>query len=395
MRNLSILLVCLLLISNNALSQSSAIPKANVLYFKQVSDQAGKGNASAEACLGELYAGGFGTTRDFHKALKWYKSAAHIGNLNGKEQVGKVYQWGIGVKPDPAKAMTIFRELIHRGYMPAATDIGLAYDTGVGVPKDKSVAISWYRKAAFAGDYWGEVRLGLHYAHGEGVRKNSTEAKLWLERAADHEIDCFPEFEDSVPFIINGYMKSKLDQADMDTSIIKAPGIIFVYRNRKAEKVKLMGSSGWPELDNAWLSATRKALLPPWPSSFHSDNKILGFWITAPPDKPHPGFIQPIRHAIQSAVVVPKQVLLHGSQGTGLTTVSFFYMDGKVTDIKITKSSGDKNEDAAAILAVKNAAYPPTPKSYIGRRLHTSITVSFGRYTPAPTETSMRTHTSG
>ncbi len=94
-----------------------------------------------------------------------------------------------------------------------------------------------------------------------------------------------------------------------------------------------------------------------------------------------------IHEAIARASIVPKHVWIFGSKGTGIVKVSFDYLDGKVNNVKIVKSSGDKYEDAAAIQAVKVANYPPTPDLYKGQSMRFFITLKYPSISPAPNST--------
>jgi protein TonB len=57
--------------------------------------------------------------------------------------------------------------------------------------------------------------------------------------------------------------------------------------------------------------------------------------------------------------VYPKVALLQGT--TGETVVSFDYVDGMISNIRVDKSSGSHELDNAAVQAVQKAALPPKP----------------------------------
>jgi hypothetical protein len=63
-----------------------------------------------------MYARGFGVTKDYEKALEWYRKAAAGGS-----------------------AM-------------AENNIGIFYLKGLGIPRDRQEAIKWFRQAAAHGD---------------------------------------------------------------------------------------------------------------------------------------------------------------------------------------------------------------------------------------------------
>lgn len=63
--------------------------------------------------------------------------------------------------------------------------------------------------------------------------------------------------------------------------------------------------------------------------------------------------------AINDQKVYPKASLLKGE--TGETVVSFDYVDGAVSNIRVDRSSGFHDLDAAAVEAVQRAVLPPKP----------------------------------
>lgn len=85
-------------------------------------------------------------------------------------------------------------------------------------------------------------------------------------------------------------------------------------------------------------------------------------------------FTASMKAAIDAAKVYPKEAILGGE--TGVTTVSFDYVNGVVSNIKVDKSSGARSLDKAAMNAVLKAAMPPKPAELAGTS-HFVILVSF------------------
>ena len=82
-----------------------------------------------------------------------------------------------------------------------------------------------------------------------------------------------------------------------------------------------------------------------------------------------------LRSAIQAAVHYPTAArLMHL---TGKTLVDFTFTRGRATVITISRSSGNSGLDQAAIRAVKNAQYPPTPQALGNVVMHFQIWVRF------------------
>lgn len=86
-------------------------------------------------------------------------------------------------------------------------------------------------------------------------------------------------------------------------------------------------------------------------------------------------FAAELHSAIQSAVRYPAAArMMHLA---GKTRVAFDWVDGRVANPRVIASSGSDQLDAAALAAVRDAFYPPTPPELQGRALAFQITVRF------------------
>jgi TPR repeat protein len=79
-----------------------------------------QGNAEAQNGMGALYYHGYGVTRDFKEAIKWYRLAAAQGNLDAQLNLGSMYYEGEGVAEDLARAHMWLSIVADRGYGDAA-----------------------------------------------------------------------------------------------------------------------------------------------------------------------------------------------------------------------------------------------------------------------------------
>jgi TPR repeat protein len=351
-------------------------------YFQQIEAAASKGDMAAETCLGELYADGIGTAPDPVSAFQWYSKAAAGGDPAGKFRVAQAYIYGIGVKKDVANGLQMLDELANRGYAPAESALAALYLGGNGVKKDEHKALALYRHAASVDDYEAELRLGLFYHWGDYVKKDDTEAKRWLGKAANHKLYCLSSFGTLANFLINGYIKPLDPKRHSQNGAAANLRIKYIYKNGRAENAVILLSSGDPDEDQAWLDATRDAVLPPWPDAFHPKDNGLGFLIPAGDGGLSHNFIVSVRKAIDTAKVMPLNVLLHGTKGLGMANVSFDYLDGKATNVKVVSSSDDVDEDAAAVSAIKHAKFGTTPKEYRHKNLHLTISIYFDYVSP-------------
>lgn len=71
-----------------------------VAAYREWSQAAGNGDASAMAALGTLYDTGHGVPQDFTQALRWYLQAAKVGNVRGMFNTGAMYDNGRGTPAD-------------------------------------------------------------------------------------------------------------------------------------------------------------------------------------------------------------------------------------------------------------------------------------------------------
>lgn len=113
--------------------------------------------------------------------------------------------------------------------------------------------------------------------------------------------------------------------------------------------------------------------VPPIPSPIPLPNSV-----PVPPPSPPPIPVQrppsqdsimaqfqaSMKSAIEAAKVYPKEAILAGE--TGVTTVSFDYVNGVVSNIKVDKTSNARSLDKAAMQAVLKAVMPAKPAELAG-----------------------------
>lgn len=134
-----------------------------VAAYREWSQTAGNGDASAMAALGTLYDTGHGVPQDFTQALRWYLQAAKAGNVRGMFNTGAMYDNGRGTPADRIEALRWYASAAERGHGRAAFNAGLIYRDGDGVPRDRAAAIRYFRIAAQNGVQAGRTNLvALH-----------------------------------------------------------------------------------------------------------------------------------------------------------------------------------------------------------------------------------------
>jgi TPR repeat protein len=78
-----------------------------------------KGEPSAYARLGDLYAKGMGVPKDDGEALRWYGEGARRGDPRALFRVGEVYEQGRGVEIDAIEALGWYLVAAQTGYADA------------------------------------------------------------------------------------------------------------------------------------------------------------------------------------------------------------------------------------------------------------------------------------
>ena len=100
-------------------------------------------------------------------------------------RIGEFYEKGEGVSRNYQKAMQWYKHADASGYYPAAmVDIGLLYQHGLGVPRNYRMALNWYRLGVNARSARAMFYLGMLYDHGDGVARNRATAVKWWRKAA-------------------------------------------------------------------------------------------------------------------------------------------------------------------------------------------------------------------
>jgi protein TonB len=107
-----------------------------------------------------------------------------------------------------------------------------------------------------------------------------------------------------------------------------------------------------------------------------------------PPAPPAPtggqvdAFSAAIKRALQAHAneVYPQAAQM--ADETGAPQLTFTYLNGVVTGISLTRSSGFPLLDAAALEDARIASYPPPPNGFEGRTYHITVTVTFQMAAP-------------
>ena len=210
--------------------------EAFTLY--QAAAKAGHGQAAYRTAMCcELGPEDGGTSKDYGKAVQWYRRGAALGDadamfkigmillkglLGQQRNIGEAITWmkraaeqsGQGnphalfelaqlyessqtspeirnkVVADDRYAFELFQQAAAAGHKASQFRLGQAYEYGqLGAAINNRMSITWYTKAAAQGDHQAELALSGWYLTGsEGILQQSdTEAYLWARKAAGSE----------------------------------------------------------------------------------------------------------------------------------------------------------------------------------------------------------------
>ena len=80
-----------------------------------------------------------------------YLEKAKLGNAAAQNRLGLYYEKGQEVTKDYTKAIFWYKKSAEQGHAPAQYNLGDCYLSGNGVSKDYTKAVYWYKKAAEQG----------------------------------------------------------------------------------------------------------------------------------------------------------------------------------------------------------------------------------------------------
>ena len=151
-----------------------------VEWYRKAAEQ---GHNWAQNNLGNCYYNGKGVPQDYAKAVDWYRKAAEQGLANAQNNLGNCYRFGEGVTKDYAKAVEWYRKAAEQGLANAQNNLGDCYYSGKSVTQDYAKAFQWYNKAAEQENDEASAYICVMYYTGQGVAKNVAKANEWYNKA--------------------------------------------------------------------------------------------------------------------------------------------------------------------------------------------------------------------
>jgi TPR repeat protein len=109
------------------------------LYYFGVS--AYRNYTDAQRLIGLFYENGYGVTLDLTNAREWYAKAANQSDANASYNLGRIYQFGRGVEVNYQLAFQHYQAAARRRYDGAKLQLAYMYHRGLQVEKDSGKAL--------------------------------------------------------------------------------------------------------------------------------------------------------------------------------------------------------------------------------------------------------------
>lgn len=167
-------------------AQGLGVPENQTVAFDWRIKAARRGDAEAQLKVGRMYQEGIGVGRNMDQAIYWYRRAALEGNAEAQSQAGSFHRYGDDVEVTQASSRSAFERAAMRGYDLVRYFMDLVEDIGYWIEEDWHHRLPGLEKLARDGDAEAAYQLARRYEHGAGgVRQNSATALAWYQRAAE------------------------------------------------------------------------------------------------------------------------------------------------------------------------------------------------------------------
>ncbi len=174
--------------------------KANRCYQKAVD----AGHADAATNLATNLHGGIGIRKNWKRSFQYSRLAAQRGDETAFFHLGQDYALGHGTRRNFRKAFECFKKSFLTGYRSAGVAgwIGDCYRRGRGVKRDLRKTVLWMKRAAKLGDERSMFDLGYLYSSGsESVAQDNTQGRFYLKKYLKHQ----PEDGDALYWLAKSY----------------------------------------------------------------------------------------------------------------------------------------------------------------------------------------------
>ena len=147
-----------------------------------------KGDAEAQAMIGESYLNGKGLEQSESKAIEWFEKAAAKGNATALYHLANFYFYGNSplIGKYPKKAIEYYTQAANKGNVDAQRQLAVCLYNGIGGAASQRDAFNWILKAVNANPSpITENNLAVCYLTGNGARTSASQALELFQKAAD------------------------------------------------------------------------------------------------------------------------------------------------------------------------------------------------------------------
>ena len=141
--------------------------------------------------IGRFYYEGKVISRNYEKALKWFRVAANLEYEEGIMMMGFCLENGLGTLVDNQQAQ-LWYDKIKEGY--SSYCLGVKYFLGKEVPQDYVKAVFWFNNAISKGEISAYPFLGVCYKEGLGLVKDIHNSENCFSKASSDGFDTLMEY---------------------------------------------------------------------------------------------------------------------------------------------------------------------------------------------------------
>ena len=135
-----------------------------------------------------LYENESATEEDKEKAIKYYFSAAQKGNADAQATIGDGYYLGVIGEKDFKQAAIWYQLAVNQNHPFATNNLASFYDRGIGgIKVDHEKAFKLFLRAAYLGSNYAQTTVGKYYIDGDLVEENKSEAFAWTWIATENK----------------------------------------------------------------------------------------------------------------------------------------------------------------------------------------------------------------
>lgn len=182
------------------------------------------------------------------------------GNLEAQTDLGYLYQYGITVPENEGRALQLFQQAAAQGYSRGLTLEGVLYVSGSVIPHDYPLAINLFKTAAAAGDLQAQENLARMYSEGLGVEKDDSRMLALDAQSAWSKDSLWVGYERAIYGCIERH--KFYPRTAVQEHLTGLVHISFSIDRRIAIDVRVVRSSGYPELDAGLVMAAESCVFP-------------------------------------------------------------------------------------------------------------------------------------